>query len=50
VDQAPELDLGGWHFGLFDDVVWSPWGSNGNARANVLAADAGATYLSICKL
>jgi quercetin dioxygenase-like cupin family protein len=27
----------GWSLGRFEDVEWSPWGSNGDARAKVLA-------------
>ena len=31
----------GWSIGRFDDVEWSPWGSNGNARAKLLASGDG---------
>ncbi len=29
--------LDGWSLGRFDDVEWGPWGSQGDARAKVLA-------------
>lgn len=37
--DSPNLD--GWNIGHAADVEWQPWGSNGNARAKVLAAGDG---------
>jgi quercetin dioxygenase-like cupin family protein len=34
--DAPSLE--GWSFGRADEGEWLPWGSNGDARAKVLAS------------
>jgi quercetin dioxygenase-like cupin family protein len=36
----------GWDIGQFDEIEWAPWGSDGNARAKVLASADG-FYLAL---
>lgn len=33
--------LDGWDIGRFDEIDWVPWGSDGNARAKILATGDG---------
>jgi quercetin dioxygenase-like cupin family protein len=33
-----DISLAGWDMHAFDDIAWSPWGSDGRARAKVLGS------------